>query len=94
MILEIIKYVEYVVFVILIGDQNNLLSISKTLMRSNKGAKMALNRSPEFKGVAVQIVCVVEIQFESAWALTNVTSDNTYHASFHASEKICSEEYD
>ena len=30
---------------------------------------MALNRSPVFKGVSVQIVCVVEIQFESAWAI-------------------------
>ena len=33
---------------------------------------MALNRSPEFKGVIVQIVCVVEIPFESAWAVTNL----------------------
>ena len=38
---------------------------------------MALNRSPEFKGVIVQIVYVVEIQSESAWALTNKTSGNT-----------------
>ena len=29
---------------------------------------MALNRSPEFKSVIVQIICIVEIQFESAWA--------------------------
>ena len=28
---------------------------------------MALNRSPEFKEVIVQIVCVVKSQFESAW---------------------------
>ena len=28
---------------------------------------MVLNRSPEFKDVIVQIVCVVENQFESAW---------------------------
>ena len=47
---------------------------------------MALNLSPEFKGVIVQIVCVVEIQSESAWALTNITSGNTCHAKFHASE--------
>ena len=47
-------------------------------------AKMALNHSPEFKGVIVQIVCVVEIQFESAWG--NLTSGNTCHAKFHASE--------
>ena len=40
----------------------------------NKRAKMALNRSPEFKVVTVQIVCVVEIQSESARALTNITS--------------------
>ena len=47
---------------------------------------MALNRSPEFKGVIDQIVCVVEIQSESAWALTNITSDNTCHAKFDAAE--------
>ena len=35
---------------------------------------MALNRSPEFQGVIVQIVCVIEIQFESACILTNITS--------------------
>ena len=35
---------------------------------------MALNCSPEFKGLIVQIVCVTEIRFESAWALTNITS--------------------
>ena len=46
---------------------------------------LALNRSPEFKGVIVQIVCVVEIQFESALDLTNITSGNTCHAKFHAS---------
>ena len=32
-----------------------------------------LNCSHEFKGVIVKIVCVLEIQFKSAWALTNVT---------------------
>ena len=30
---------------------------------------MALNRSTEFKSVIVQIVCVVEIQSESAWIM-------------------------
>ena len=43
---------------------------------------MALNRSPEFKGVIVQIVYAVEIQSESGWALINITSDNACHAKF------------
>ena len=46
---------------------------------------MALNRSPEFKSVIVQTICVLEIQFESVWALTNITSGATCHAKFHAS---------
>ena len=33
--------------------------------KNQQEAKMALKLSPEFKGVIVQIVCVVEIQFES-----------------------------
>ena len=33
---------------------------------------MALNRSPELKVVIVQIVCVVESQSETAWALPNL----------------------
>ena len=37
---------------------------------------------------------MVEIQSESAWALTNITSDNTCHAKFHASEASGSEEED
>ena len=37
---------------------------------NNKRDKTALDRSFEFKEVIVQIV--VEIQFESAWALTNI----------------------
>ena len=53
---------------------------------------MAVDRSSEFKVVIVQIVCVVEIQSESAWALTNITSGNTCHAKFHASEASGSEE--
>ena len=35
----------------------------------DKGAKMALNRSPVFTSAILQIVCAVEIQFESAWPL-------------------------
>ena len=38
-------------------------------------AKMALNRSSELNGVIVHILCVVEIQFESAWAIINVTGE-------------------
>ena len=53
---------------------------------------MVLNRSLEFKVVIVQIVYVVEIQSESAWALTNITSGNICHAKFHASEASGSEE--
>ena len=53
---------------------------------------MALHRSPEFKAVIVQIVCVVEIQSESAWALTYITLGKTCHAKFHASEASGSEE--
>ena len=60
----------------------------------NKRAKMALIRSPQFKVVIVQIVCVVEIQSESAWALTNITSGNTCRAKFHASEASGSVEED
>ena len=43
---------------------------------------MALNHSPEFKVVIVQIVCVVEIRSETAWALTNITLGNTCQANF------------
>ena len=53
---------------------------------------MALDRSPEFKVVIVLIACVVEIESESAWALTNITSGNTCHAKLHASEASGSEE--
>ena len=55
---------------------------------------MALNCSSEIKVVIVQIVCVVEIQSESAWAFTNITSGNTCHVKFHASEASGSEEED
>ena len=55
---------------------------------------MALNRSPEFKVAIGQIVCVVEIQSESACALTNITSGDTCNAKFHASEASGSEEED
>ena len=55
---------------------------------------MALDRSPEFKVVIVQIVCVIEIQSESTWALTNIILGNTCHAKFHASEASGSEEED
>ena len=57
---------------------------SRKCVTPNKRAKMALNHSPVFKVVIVQIVCVVIIQSESAWALTNITSGNTCHAKFHA----------
>ena len=39
----------------------------------NKRAKIALNRSIAFKGVIVQIVCIVEIRSESALALIKIT---------------------
>ena len=55
---------------------------------------MSLNRSPEFQGVIVQIVDVVEIQFESACALTNTSLCTTCHANFRASEASGSEEED
>ena len=64
------------------------------LTKFNKWAKRALNRSPEFKGVIVRIVYVVEIEFESAWVLTNITFGNTCHTKFHASEASGSEEHD
>ena len=38
---------------------------------------MARNLSPKFKGVVVQIVCVVEIQFDAARTLTNKNSSIT-----------------
>ena len=60
----------------------------------NKRAKMALNLSSEFKVVVVQIVCVVEFQSESAWALTNTTSGNTCRTKFHSSEASGSVEED
>ena len=52
---------------------------------------MSLNRSPGFQGVIVQIVCVVEIKFESACAVTNTTLGTTCHVKFHASEANSSE---
>ena len=55
---------------------------------------MALNRSPEFQSVIVQIVCVVEIQFEPPWVLTHTTLGTTCHAKFHAFEACGSEEED
>ena len=60
----------------------------------NNRAKTALYRSPDFKVGIVQIVCVIEIQSESAWDLTNITSGNTCHAKFHSSEASGSEEED
>ena len=53
---------------------------------------MALDRSSEFKVVIVQIACVVEIKSESARPLTSITSGNTCHAKFHASEASGSED--
>ena len=52
---------------------------------------MALNHSPDFKDVTVQIVCVVEIQSETE-ALTNITSGNICHAKFQAPEASGCEE--
>ena len=50
------------------------LDIHDFMKKKNKRAMMALNRSPEeSKVVIVQIVCVVEIQSESAWTLTNIS---------------------
>ena len=40
---------------------------------------MALNCSLKFKCVIVQILSVLEIQLEAAWALTNLTSENICH---------------
>ena len=74
-----------IAFCVPFNDDNN---------NKNKRAGMALNRSPEFMGVTVQFVCVVEIQFESAWVLTNIISGNTCHAKFHESEASGSEEDD
>ena len=55
---------------------------------------MDLKHSPEFKSVIALILCVLEIQSESAWALTNIISGNTCHAKFHALEASGSEEKD
>ena len=41
---------------------------------------MALNHSSEFNDIVVQIVCVVETQFESAWASITVTSGTICNA--------------
>ena len=51
---------------------------------------MALNGSPEFKGVEIQSL-IVRVR----WSLTNtcITSGNIYYAEFHASEANGSEEY-
>ena len=54
---------------------------------------MALNHSPEFRSIIVQIVCVVEIQFESSWTLTNTTLSTTCHAKFYASKASSSEDF-
>ena len=40
---------------------------------------MTLNRLPEFKGFISQLVCVVEIQFESALVLIYIISGITCH---------------
>ena len=55
---------------------------------------MALNCSPEFKVAIVKIICCREIQSESAWALTNMTSGNTCHTKLHVSEASGSQEED
>ena len=50
-----------------------------TKMR-HKRAMMTLNCCPEFKGVIVPVVCVGQIQYESAWTLTKLKSSATCHA--------------
>ena len=55
---------------------------------------MALDVSPEPKVAIVSIICAVEIQSGSAWALTNTTSGNIYYAKFHASEATSGSEED
>lgn len=42
---------------------------------------MVLNPSAELKGITVKNVLAVEIQVESAWALTDITPGTTCHAS-------------
>ena len=39
---------------------------------------MTLNCLPEFQGVTVQTVCAAGIQFESAWAITNVVTPGNH----------------
>ena len=56
---------------------------------------MALNHSPEFQSVIVQIICFLEFHFESACALLiNTTLGTTCHAKFYAFEASGSEEED
>ena len=71
-----------------------VFAIESSSLLHFKKAKMALSRLSEFKGFIVLIVCAVEIQSESAWALTNIISGNICHAKFHPSEADGSEEED
>ena len=43
-----------------------MLNLIILILVINDRAKMALNRSLEFIGVIIQIVCSIEIQFESS----------------------------
>ena len=53
-------------------QQQQLISKVIQILKTNNRAKTALDRSPKSKAVIVSIICFVEIQSESARALTNI----------------------